>query len=276
MTEMVVVPDSITPRVAWRSFNIDSDGFLASAAGSARWPKMERMEARCYSSVVSYLPYHGSYENSDSGDILVPVGPIQWVPDGPNHYRPVYPKINIVVTRPVAQPAAKQDFRANHNSPGAECQCGIYATDRRSTAEEYGNILARVALWGKVVSHDLGYRAEFAYPQVLFVDDSSLSEMKAVLAGYGVPVMPKSAIERGPGLRPRWRHVAGSGARCLGMAGVAICMAVMANSAIHQFFWGVTGATELRGVIAVFTTMGCVICSLWYWHLLMEIRAWKP
>lgn len=57
--------------------------------------------------------------------------------------------------------------RRNHPVPGPDCTCGIHATRLpdllRRTREPA--VLGRVALWGRVVEHVHGYRAEYAYPQ---------------------------------------------------------------------------------------------------------------
>lgn len=54
-----------------------------------------------------------------------------------------------------------------HRAPEASCRCGLYATVgldllRRARSPA---VLGRVALWGRVIQHARGWRAEFAYPQ---------------------------------------------------------------------------------------------------------------
>lgn len=56
-----------------------------------------------------------------------------------------------------------------HDAPKVNCTCGFYAAKtfahfRNWGYERYG-IHGEVYLWGKVVEHDLGYRAQFAYPR---------------------------------------------------------------------------------------------------------------
>jgi len=59
--------------------------------------------------------------------------------------------------------------RRLHRVPGLECTCGIHATDRldplRRTRDP--TVLGTVALWGRVVQHAYGYRAQHGYPQRL-------------------------------------------------------------------------------------------------------------
>jgi len=57
-----------------------------------------------------------------------------------------------------------------HAAPSADCRCGYYAyahRDRLASASRRSAVIGSVALWGSVVGHDFGYRAEFAYPQRL-------------------------------------------------------------------------------------------------------------
>ena len=58
-----------------------------------------------------------------------------------------------------------------HQAPHVDCSCGLHGTHeveilRRTRTPA---VLGRVALWGRVVEHDLGYRAQFGYPQRLAI-----------------------------------------------------------------------------------------------------------
>jgi DNA-binding CsgD family transcriptional regulator len=58
-----------------------------------------------------------------------------------------------------------------HQAPQTDCTCGIYAV---KTAEQLyrmssGGIFGEVYLWGTVVEHELGWRAQFAYPKNLIL-----------------------------------------------------------------------------------------------------------
>src|SRR5208283_4983697 len=62
--------------------------------------------------------------------------------------------------------------------PEANCTCGIYAAKtlhyfRSAGYERYG-IHGEVYLWGKVVEHELGYRAQFAYPKTFVLPPDAL------------------------------------------------------------------------------------------------------
>ncbi|MGH2635532.1 MAG: hypothetical protein ACRDHU_05230 [Actinomycetota bacterium] len=73
-------------------------------------------------------------------------------------------------TWPRGSPArAECGRRRHHRVPGLDCTCGIHATHTfdllRRTRDPA--VLGMVALWGRVLEHEHGYRAEFGYPQRL-------------------------------------------------------------------------------------------------------------
>ncbi len=70
-----------------------------------------------------------------------------------------------------------------HPAPADDCECGVYASLSEEDALAYvplrawlfpararaNAILGRVALWGKVRQGPAGWRAQFAYPDHLFI-----------------------------------------------------------------------------------------------------------
>jgi len=65
-----------------------------------------------------------------------------------------------------------------HEPPYSDCTCGVYATKnvehlRQSGYEQYG-IHGEVYLWGTVVEHERGWRAQFAYPKSLFLPPNAI------------------------------------------------------------------------------------------------------
>jgi hypothetical protein len=56
-----------------------------------------------------------------------------------------------------------------HPVPAADCVCGLHATNDESRLRRTRtpSVVGTVALWGRIVQHDRGYRAELAYPQRL-------------------------------------------------------------------------------------------------------------
>ena len=51
----------------------------------------------------------------------------------------------------------------DHEPPHRECRCGLYAAKKPTDA--IGNIIGTVAMWGRYVEHERGWRAEYAYPK---------------------------------------------------------------------------------------------------------------
>ena len=121
----------------------------------------------------------------------------------------------------------REDFFAEpmpaHPTPTADCGCGFHAARDPADALSYlrgrdepstvCRILGEVALWGRLVETQAGWRAAAAYPVRLYVPDEDLAEALAV---YGVSVMsaaceslsfPTCTVTRPPSGRrsPTWR-----------------------------------------------------------------------
>jgi DNA-binding CsgD family transcriptional regulator len=56
-----------------------------------------------------------------------------------------------------------------HQAPQADCTCGIYAVKTAEQRMSSGGIFGEVYLWGTVVEHERGWRAQFAYPKNLIL-----------------------------------------------------------------------------------------------------------
>ena len=78
-------------------------------------------------------------------------------------------------------------------APDLDCTCGIYATRRlrdpgsawRSGPQYAVHVVGAVALWGRVVEHESGYRAQHARPVALLEGFG----VETVAGVYGVPVL---------------------------------------------------------------------------------------
>jgi hypothetical protein len=89
---------------------------------------------------------------------------------------------------------------AEHATPGLECGCGYHAARDPADALSYlrgrnepttvCRILGEVAIWGRLVETEAGWRAAAAYPFRLYVPDDAIADALAV---YGVPVVSASA-----------------------------------------------------------------------------------
>jgi hypothetical protein len=93
---------------------------------------------------------------------------------------------------------------APHEAPWPDCMCGVWALHTREDAEEKwattnGELcIGAVALWGRVLEFEHGYRAQYAYPQELIFlgGDGQLAAEVGQL--YGVPVRTVRAPEKKP------------------------------------------------------------------------------
>ncbi|HZM00388.1 MAG TPA: hypothetical protein VFD43_09065 [Planctomycetota bacterium] len=93
-------------------------------------------------------------------------------------------------------------------APWRACTCGLYAIRRLEDLPKVtpaGGIVGQLALWGHVIEHHLGYRAQYAYPVRLWAPATDaagpaaprppgfprgLSVGEALAARYGVPWGP--------------------------------------------------------------------------------------
>jgi hypothetical protein len=86
-----------------------------------------------------------------------------------------------------------------HEPPQTNCTCGVYAVKtlhhfRSAGYERYG-IHGEVYLWGTVVEHELGWRAQYAYPKTLFLppdlipsDTKEMESRLEALAAYSTDI----------------------------------------------------------------------------------------
>lgn len=155
-----MIPDYCEPLIGYRVWNVFPNGLMAGQSYAEPWPPYQAMAARC--------GFTKSAEHVHDGCWVAP---------------PVY-----------------------------RCGCGIHALKRIDAAElrlieeslsshgrfsaayiayydEYtppmGRVWGSVKFWGRVVEHEIGYRAEYAYPSQLYCQDPKLAATVAEL--YGVP-----------------------------------------------------------------------------------------
>jgi hypothetical protein len=91
-----------------------------------------------------------------------------------------------------------------HPTPSLDCGCGFHAARDAVDAMSYlrgrdepatvCRLIGEVALWGRLVETEAGWRAAAGYPVRLYVADESIAEALSV---YGVP-----AISTAPSLAP--------------------------------------------------------------------------
>ncbi len=89
-----------------------------------------------------------------------------------------------------------------HTAPMSACRCGIYATSEPYLAFSESDqgptvVMGKVALWGKMQDHPLGWRAQYAYPSALYVHPNLLERVGGTLAHtYQVSVHSRDLINR--------------------------------------------------------------------------------
>jgi hypothetical protein len=90
-----------------------------------------------------------------------------------------------------------------HRAPEPGCRCGVYAFATRELAEQalvsemrpIPTALGRVSLWGQVVQHARGWRAQYAYPYDLWLLHGSQSLAGDLRAAYAIDVDLLNASE---------------------------------------------------------------------------------
>jgi hypothetical protein len=101
--------------------------------------------------------------------------------------------------QPLAAKCGAGNVHDAHEPPQAGCTCGVYAAKSREHLRQLGydghGIRGEVHLWGTVVEHEFGWRAQFAYPKSLVLPPdlipSGTKEMESrlgALAAYDIDI----------------------------------------------------------------------------------------
>ena len=113
-------------------------------------------------------------------------------------------------------PAARHMAEAANEVPHRKCTCGIYAAKNsehlRQRGYADGGVCGEVYLWGTVVEHRLGWRAQFAYPKNLLLPlhliPFTLAELNTrvnELTAFGTDIL---VLRNGETIR-LWKHGTG-------------------------------------------------------------------
>ena len=74
--------------------------------------------------------------------------------------------------------ASRVEGHDSHDAPQAKCTCGVYAAKSLEHLRKNGydrcGVYGEVCLWGTVVEHERGWRAQLAYPKNLFLSVDAL------------------------------------------------------------------------------------------------------
>lgn len=150
------IPDYLAPFTAYRTWQLDSEG-LKSLNGEP-WVPGEANVAICtdYRTKFYVKPAVKAFESyaiKPGTDVAVDMG-----------------------AKELMTPAEARWFHANlenHHAPVETCSCGIYAAKdwHHLVRHHYADkgIHGEVELWGVILEHDLGYRAQYAYPKYFVV-----------------------------------------------------------------------------------------------------------
>ena len=70
---------------------------------------------------------------------------------------------------PMRTAEARCKLARMHEAPNPDCSCGLHGTLEANVLRHAKSpaVIGTVALWGRVVEHEFGYRGQFAYPQRL-------------------------------------------------------------------------------------------------------------
>lgn len=139
-----------------------------------------------------------------------------WRPDNRWLVSPFCPTVWPQATRlkaacrdePAGSPQGRRP-KAHQQDPGAVppvpgCACGIYAYHDVATMQQALHeplIGGAVLCWGRITIHPEGIRAQFARPLALTLPepwrtpDWTRSELRAIAAGYGIPVLESQYLE---------------------------------------------------------------------------------
>jgi hypothetical protein len=101
--------------------------------------------------------------------------------------------------QPLAAKCGAGNAHDTHEPPHLDCTCGVYAAKNfehlRQLGYEGRGVRGEVYLWGTVVEHRLGWRAQFAYPKKLVLptdlipsDTKEMETRLEALAAYDIDI----------------------------------------------------------------------------------------
>src|SRR3990167_93688 len=114
-----------------------------------------------------------------------------------------------------------------HNAPADRCSaaestmgCGYFAMKAPELEPSDFFVIGEVWLWGKVIEHEHGYRAQYAYPAAIYNNHPQAKEIAKL---YGVPV-------KEPPHEPDWKTIADNPSRTNNLAGTSAANLVSTNT----------------------------------------------
>ncbi len=157
-----MIPDYCEAITAYRVWSVAPNGLLIGQAHSEPWPTYQPFVGRC-----------GAVASKEGA--LAHVGPT-----GDWRAAPVYQcdcGVHALKSREMAEQRWREFVAPDQN--------GFFSFSWGSRYEPRQHAWGAVKLWGRLIEHADGYRAEFAYPSEVFCADKALATKIAAL--YGVP-----------------------------------------------------------------------------------------
>ncbi len=92
-------------------------------------------------------------------------------------------------------------------APVKGCTCGLWAykTADAQAVKNHQYVWGTVALWGRVIEHEIGWRSEFAYPMALHAATEDIA--RKVTLTYGVPCEVTEPITKDDSLSGMWAGI---------------------------------------------------------------------
>ncbi len=100
------------------------------------------------------------------------------------------------------QPTEATCLHSPHAAPEPSCSCGLYALHPQANHSRWlrsilsAGVAGVVEAWGRIELHEVGFRAQFARPKLLFepanhlISAEALARLRDVAERYDVPVVP--------------------------------------------------------------------------------------
>lgn len=149
-----MIPDYFEALTAYRVFGAMDNGLLTGQMMREPWPPYHAFDSRCHH-VQSGLSH------------ILPSDPPQFAP------APVLDCGCGIHAFKTLQLAEQRKEESAHGPFG-----GLWMTDRTG-------VWGSISIWGHIIEHELGYRAQYAYPQELYTHEKRLAPLVSQL--YGVP-----------------------------------------------------------------------------------------
>lgn len=145
-----------------------------------------------------------------------------------------------------------------HEVPGDSCGCGIYAKTTLQGVRSHfwpasgSMVLGEVALWGRTVEHEGGYRSQYAYPTHLFVAKDFPAHFATRLAlTYDV------SVEVMPQLSKRQRiasFISSPAAAITGVAGMLFMLGSLLSALVLEIAMPLSERLLVSGGMALMST----------------------